>query len=142
MSCPAIRPATAADLPRIHEIRHGVRENRLSDPSVVSDDEVRWYLFNAIFLVSEENDAIKGFGCANPLIGYVWALFVDPVAEGRGHGKALLDAMCARLAEAGLRQAHLATGAGTRAARFYERQGWRCTGWAFSGELAFVQSLT
>lgn len=136
-----IRRAVPADLPRVWAIRHGVRENRLSDPSKVSDAEVRWYLEEAVFLVSEANGAVQGFACANPRIGLVWALFVDPDAEGRGHGRALLDALCAALAEAGLAQAHLTTGPATRAAAFYARRGWRCTGRVWGGEAAFVRDL-
>ncbi len=137
----SVRQATREDLPRIWEIRHGVGENRLLDPSIVKDDEVAWYMDNAIFLVSEDNGGVQGFGCANPLIGYVWALFVDPAAHRRGHGQALLDAMCAGMAAAGLIQAHLTTGENTAAAEFYQRQGWRRTGRAFSGEAVFVKRL-
>jgi GNAT superfamily N-acetyltransferase len=138
----AIRRAGAEDLPRVREIRHGVRENRLSDPSKVSDAEVRWYLDDAIFLISEDEAGVQGFACANTRTGLVWALFVDPAAEGRGHGGRLLDALCDGLAAAGLVQAHLTTDGGTRAAAFYERRGWRCTGRVFGGELAFVLPLT
>ena len=46
----ALRPATSADLPRIWEVRHGTAENRLTDPSLVTDAEVAWYLSEAIFL--------------------------------------------------------------------------------------------
>jgi hypothetical protein len=46
-----IRKATAADIPRIFDIRNGVRENRLSDPSKVTDCDVRWFIDNpGIFL--------------------------------------------------------------------------------------------
>ena len=48
-----VRRATEADLPRIWDVRHGTAENPLSDPSLVSDAEVKWYLNEAIFLVSE-----------------------------------------------------------------------------------------
>jgi len=137
----AVRSAVLADLARVREIRHGVRENRLTNPAAVTDEEVRWYLDEAVFLVAEDRGSLVGFGCANPLNGLVWALFVDPAMEGRGHGSALLDAMCNRLSEAGLAQAHLSTEAATRAAAFYERRGWRCTGRALSGELAFVKAL-
>jgi hypothetical protein len=36
----SLRPATRADLPRIFEVRYGTAENRLSDPSLVTDEEV------------------------------------------------------------------------------------------------------
>jgi hypothetical protein len=32
-----VQPATKADLPRIDEVRHGTAENRVTDPSLVTD---------------------------------------------------------------------------------------------------------
>ena len=136
-----LRPATRADLPRIHAIRHGTTENRLEDPARVTDAEVAWYMDEAIFLVSEDGRGIQGFVCANHRTGSVWALFVIEGAQGRGHGTALLDAALARLRWIGHRQAHLATGADTRAARFYRAQGWRPTGTDADGDTVFVRDL-
>ncbi len=136
-----IRKATAADLPRIHAIRMGVSENVLSDPSKVTDEEVAWYREQAIFLVSEDGGEVVGFSCANHQTGLVWALFVDPAHEGRGHGRALLDAALAALKAAGIVQAHLTTGAGTRAERFYRRHGWQETGRSLDDHVVFVRPL-
>ena len=107
-----IRAAAESDLPRIRQVRHGTAENRLTDPSLVTDQEVAWYLKEAIFLVSEDEAGLQGFACANPQTGYVWALFVIDEAHGRGHGTALLDEAIARLRAAGNRQAFLTTGPG------------------------------
>ncbi len=138
---PVIRKATPADQPRIHAIRMGVRENVLSDPSRVTDAEVAWYRDRAIFLVSEADGDIAGFTCANHQTGLIWALFVDPAHEGQGHGRALLDAALAALTAAGIVQAHLTTGAGTRAERFYRRHGWRETGRSLDENVVFVRPL-
>jgi ribosomal protein S18 acetylase RimI-like enzyme len=136
-----IRPATLADQPRVDAIRQGVTENVLSDPSKVSAAEVAWYREQAIFLVAEEAGEVVGFACANHQTGLIWALFVDPAHEGRGHGRALLDEALARLEAAGLAQAHLNTGANTRAERFYRRNGWRDAGYALDGQVVFVKAL-
>jgi ribosomal protein S18 acetylase RimI-like enzyme len=140
-----IRTAVLADQPRVDAIRLGVIENRLSDPSKVSAAEVDWYRDKAIFLVSEEAgdgvSKVAGFACANHQTGLVWALFVDPACEGRGHGTALLDGLLERLAAAGHRQAWLTTGAGTRAERFYRQHGWRDMGRQFDGQIAFIKTL-
>src|SRR5271166_2196076 len=130
-----IRPATRTDLPRIHVVRRGTEENRLTDPSLVTDAEVAWYLDEAIFLVSEDEAGVQGFACANHQTGYVWALFVIDGAQGRGHGSALLDAALARLRQAGHRQAFLSTGRGTKAETFYRSRGWQATGVNMSGDL-------
>lgn len=136
-----IRRAVPADLPRIHAIRHGVTENVLSDPSKVSEAEVAWYLEQAVFLVSEADGEVVGFACANHQSGLVWALFIDPAHEGRGHGQALLDAALARLAARGHRQAWLTTSEETRAERFYRAHGWRDMGRELGGQVVFVKAL-
>ncbi|QEL26019.1 GNAT family N-acetyltransferase [Bosea sp. F3-2] len=136
-----IRKATPDDHARIHAIRMGVRENILSDPSLVTAEEVDWYRDHAIFLVAEEAGEIVGFTCANHQTGLVWALFVDPAHEAHGHGRALLDAALAELAAAGHAQAWLTTGSGTRAERFYRRHGWREMGRSIDEQIVFIRAL-
>ena len=63
---PRVRLATSADLSRLIEVRHGTAENPLTDPSLVTDAEVAWYLSKAIFLVSEDDEGVQSFACANP----------------------------------------------------------------------------
>ena len=130
-----LRSATRADLPRIRDVRRGTAENRLSDPSSVTDAEIAWYMDEAIFLVSEDEVGLQGFACANPQTGYVWALFVIDEAQGRGHGTALLAAVIERLRNAGNRQAFLTTGTGTKAETFYGSKGWTQTGVNRQGEV-------
>ena len=132
-----LRPATRADLPRIHQVRHGTTENRLSNPALVTDAEVAWYMDEAIFLVSEDEAGVQGFTCVNHQTGYVWALFVVDEAQGRGHGTALLSAATARLKELGHRQAFLSTGKGTKAEEFYRSKGWQSMGVNMIDEVVF-----
>lgn len=139
---PTIRPATRADLPRIHEVRHGTAENRLTDPSRVTNEEVLWYMVHAIFLVSEDEAGIvQGFTCANHQTGYIWALFVIDGQHRKGHGSALMNMALDRLKAAGHRQSHLATGLGTAAGSFYLANGWVVMGQTMSGEIAFRKDL-
>ncbi len=133
----SIRPATRDDLPRIHQVRHGTAENRLTNPALVTDAEVDWYMHAAIFLVSEDDAGVQGFVCANPQTGYIWALFVIDAAQGRGHGTRLLDAAIACLREAGHRQAFLSTGSGTKAERFYRSRNWQPMGINATGEAVY-----
>lgn len=137
-----IRPATRADLPRIHEVRHGTAENRLTDPSKVTNEEVHWYMDHAIFLVSEdETGIVQGFACANHQTGHIWALFVIDGRQRKGHGSALMEAALKRLKATGHRQSHLNTGAGTGAETFYKTQGWDFMGHNLSGESTFRKHL-
>jgi GNAT superfamily N-acetyltransferase len=137
MTAPRLRPATRADLPRIYEVRHGTAENRLSNPALITEAEVIWYLEEAIFLVSEDETTVQGFTCVNHQTGYVWALFVIDEAQGRGHGTALLNAATERLRQAGHRQAVLSTGRGTKAEEFYRSKGWQPMGVNVNDETVF-----
>jgi GNAT superfamily N-acetyltransferase len=136
-----IRAAAPEDLPRVSEIRLAVTENVLSDPSKIPAEEVEWYRSKAIFLVAEVEGRVVGFACANHLTGLVWALFMDAAYEGRGIGRALMDAALAGLERAGHRQAHLNTGAGTRAERFYRAHGWRDMGLELGGQIVFTRAI-
>jgi GNAT superfamily N-acetyltransferase len=135
------RPARLNDIPRIWQIRHGTAENRLSDPSKVSNEEVIWYIEKAITLISEDADGIQGFMCANPLNAYIWALFVIDGKHGIGHGTILMDEAEKRLAALGHRQVYLTTGPGTRAEEWYKRRGYRVTGLSFGEDLVLVKAL-
>jgi ribosomal protein S18 acetylase RimI-like enzyme len=58
-------------------------------------------------------------------VGEVWAIYVDPAAQGRGAGRALLDAAVRGLAARGYDEAILWVFEANAPARaFYERLGW------------------
>ena len=141
MSRHRLRPATRADLPRIHAVRHGTLENRLANPDQVTEAEVLWYIDEAIFLVSEDATGIQGFACADHQTGYVWALFVIDEAQGRGHGTALLNAVLQKLRDRGHRQAFLNTGQGTFAEKYYSAKGWHRTGVNMDGDVVLRRWL-
>ena len=132
-----IRTALAADVARIWEIRLAVRENRLSDRSLVTDADVQRCLDDGEMWVFEEDGCIKGFSASDTRDGSIWALFIDPPHEGRGIGQALLAEACARLRGAGWRAMTLSTDPGTRAERFYRRNGWVAQGLNARGEVIF-----
>lgn len=59
----------------------------------------------------------------------LYQLYVSAESRGRGVAVALIDDAEARLAERGVAVAWLACAIGNyRAARFYEKRGWRCAG--------------
>ena len=134
MTEPHLRRANRTDLPRIYKVRHGTVENRLTEPALVTEAEVCWYMDEAIFLVSEDENGLQGFVCANDQTGYLWALFVMDEAQRRGHGTALIDEAMTLLRKAGHRQAFLSTGLGTKAEKFYRSRGWRPTGTNIDGD--------
>src|SRR4029453_18438839 len=119
-----IRRALLEERPRVMEIRFAVRENRLGDPSRVTDADYQWFSENPGIWVWEEDGRILGFSAADTRDGSIWALFIDPEHEGRGIGRALLTKACAVLRDAGHPAATLTTDPGTRADRFYREAGW------------------
>ena len=86
-----IRNATRDDVPRIMEIRAGVRENRLRDPSRVTMEDVCWFGDNQAIFLWEEDGSIVGFSASDPRNGNIFALFVEERYKRRGIGKALFE---------------------------------------------------
>ena len=136
-----IRQAIAADVPRIWEIRFAVKENRLSSPGLVTDADVQRCLDDGEMWVCDEDGRIKGFSASDSRDGSIWALFIDPLYEGQGLGQALLAEACAKLRAAGYRVMTLSTGPGTRAERFYRRNGWEAQGLSAKGEVIFTKPV-
>jgi GNAT superfamily N-acetyltransferase len=136
-----IRAATVADIPRLRELRGSVHENRLSDPSRVTIADYEWHVVHAPIHVWEDDGVIKGLSAGDPRDGSIWALFVDPAFEGRGIGQALIMAATNSIAAAGHRVARLSTEPGTRAERFYLRNGWMAKGHTERGEIIFTKDL-
>jgi len=137
-----IRKATAADRPRITEVRMAVRENRLGEASRARVDDVAdWIFDNGTFWVWEERGAVQGFAVADPRDGTIFGLFVHPDHEGRGIARALLPLACEDLRAAGFAAATLTTGVGTRAERFYRENGWAETGRQEDGQIIFRKPL-
>jgi ribosomal protein S18 acetylase RimI-like enzyme len=136
-----IRRAIPADILRITEIRGAVRENRLSDPSRVTIADVLWHIAHSPIHLWDERGVIKGFSAGDPRDGSIFALFVDPAFEGQGIGQALILAACRSLAAAGHHIARLSTDPGTRAERFYLRNGWLAKGLDARGEVVFEKEI-
>lgn len=133
-----LRRAVPADIPALSALRLSVRENRLADPSRVTPADYARHL--AATWVWDA-PPILGFAAADPASGTLWALFVAPEAEGRGIGRALLEAATADLAAHGRSAARATTDPGTRAHRVYLAAGWQDDGPAERGEIALRRTL-
>jgi GNAT superfamily N-acetyltransferase len=137
-----VRLATSGDIARIFEIRFGVNENRLSDPSVVTEAHVASFIANeALWVWQEANGIVTGFAGSDRRDGSIWALFVAPGHDGKGIGRALLKHACDALRAAGHTTATLTTEPGTRAERHYRADGWAVTGTNHKGEFVFQKPL-
>jgi GNAT superfamily N-acetyltransferase len=120
----SIREATRADSAALWRIRYAVTENTLT-PGYIDDEDLRREIEDTgRGWVAEEGGEIVAFAIGNAGTGNIWALFVDPAHQGRGHGGRLLDTMVAWLWAQGLELLWLTTGTETRARAFYEGRGW------------------
>ncbi len=125
---PALRQATPADMPGIWEVRYSVTENTLA-PGRISDEELRAALQDTgRGWVVESDGRIDGFAIGHGQTGNIWALFVRPDAQGRGHGTRLHTAMLEWFRTQPVPLLWLCTGTHTRARRFCEQHGWLCVG--------------
>lgn len=136
-----IRRAKTEDVPQLMRIRAAVRENILSDPAKVPASLVIDFIGHSGVWLWEENGAMLGFAAADTRDGSIWALFVDPIAEGRGIGRALLPRALDDLRAKGWKQARLSTDADSRADCFYRRNGWTPRDLLPSGERLFTLEL-
>ncbi len=119
------RGAIAADIQQIQEVRHSVKENTLSDPALVTDEDCRAFLTEkGKGWVCEINKKIVGFSIVDLINNNIWALVVKPEKEKMGIGKKLHDLMLEWYFNKTNKTVWLSTSPGTRVENFYKRTGW------------------
>jgi GNAT superfamily N-acetyltransferase len=124
-----IRIAEESDIPQMHAIRMGVKENKLSDPSRITFSDYQTYLTGqGQGWVCLLEDQMAGFAIVDWTSHNVWALFVHPEREGRGVGRLLHDTMLDAYFSRTTKTLWLSTSPGTRAEQFYRKAGWLATG--------------
>lgn len=130
----SVRELRDADLPAVMRIRAAVQENRLVSRVIPAEEVLHHCRVLGRGWVAEDSGAVVGFAIGNLQDGNIWALFVDPAFDRRGHGRRLHDTMVAWLFAQGLRRLWLGTEPDTRAHGFYRRAGWREVGRHANGE--------
>lgn len=137
-----IRSATAADVDAMHRLRRNVRENRLSATTCIQEASYLPYIAAGSAWVADSDRGIVGFAAIDAPATSVWALFVDPRAEGTGVGRSLHLAMLDWARKRGISRLSLSTEAGSRAVGFYRRAGWIQTRVTADGEVLFERSMS
>ena len=133
-----IRVAEIEDIAQIQVVRNLVKENRLSDPALVPDSDVRDYITRrGRGWVCEINGQIVGFAIADLVDNNIWALFIHPDFEKIGIGKRLHDEMMNWYFSQTDKTVWLGTSPKTRAEFFYRKKGWKETGIHGKGEIKF-----
>ncbi|NTS42269.1 GNAT family N-acetyltransferase [Flavisolibacter sp. BT320] len=136
------RTALASDIPQIQQIRHAVKENVLSHPSLVTDEDCLRYLTQrGKGWVCETDNRLVGFAIADLQDHNIWALFLLPEYEGQGIGRQLHYRMLEWYFSQTRETVWLSTGKQTRAEKFYGRLGWKETGPYGNGETRFEMSF-
>lgn len=138
-----IRVAELKDIPQIQIVRNAVKENMLSDPSLVTDEHCKEFItVRGKGWVCEMDEKIVGFAIADLMENNIWALFIDPNFEKKGIGKQLHDKMLDWYFTQTKENVWLGTGPGTRAEQFYRKAGWKETGMHGKGEIKFEMSYS
>ena len=137
------REALITDIPQIQIVRNEVKENVLSDPSLVPDKDVEDYITRrGKGWVCETDNRIVGFAIADLQDNNIWALFIQPEYEGKGIGKKLHDDMLDWYFNQNKETVWLGTSPGTRAEAFYRKAGWKETGTHGKEELKFEMTVS
>ncbi len=130
-----LRRMHAIDVPAAHAIRLRVRENRLSDPSVVTEQDYHDFMLrDTASWVCEVDGSIAGFAMVDVEKRNLWALFVAPEHERKGIGRRLHDQLLAWYFQR-CDLLRLGTAPGTRAEAFYLKAGYLPAGTSADGEV-------
>jgi len=123
------REAHIRDIKPIMKVRLAVKENVLSNPDLVTEDDCVHYIFQkGKGWVCEVNEKVVGFSIVDLQDNNIWALFLDPEFERQGIGRKLHDMMLDWYFNQTLDTVWLGTAPQTRAEGFYRKAGWQEAG--------------
>jgi GNAT superfamily N-acetyltransferase len=136
------REAQKADIPQMMEVRMSVKENVLSNPALVTQEDCFEYLFvRGKGWVCEVGEIITGFAIADLQDHNIWALFVRPGYEKMGIGRQLHKVMLDWYFSQTTQKVWLGTAPKSRAEQFYKTAGWKEVGIHGKGEIKFEMSF-
>ena len=132
------REATVKDIKQIQIVRNSVKENALSGPNLVTDDDCREFItVRGKGWVCEIDNTIVGFAIADLKDNNIWALFLDPGFERKGIGQRLHKMMLDWYFAQTKNKVWLGTAFNTRAEKFYRKAGWTEVGLYGTKEIKF-----
>ncbi len=133
------REATLDDIAQIQVVRNAVKENRLSNPGLVKNEDcARQLQVIGKGWVGEIDGLVAGFSILDISAKNIWALFVLPDFEKQGIGSHLHNIMVNWYYDRYVGPLWLSTAPGTRAEQFYIYKGWVKGGTTLKGETRFT----
>ena len=137
-----IREAKITDIKQIQIVRNSVKENTLSNPNLVTDNDCEEFItLRGKGWVCEIESTIVGFSIVDLKNKNIWALFLHPDFEKQGIGKKLHDIMLNWYFTQTKEPIWLGTSPKTRAELFYKRAGWKEIGIHGKGEIKFEMTF-
>lgn len=137
-----IREAKINDIEQIQIVRNSVKENTLSDPNLVTDEDCTEFMtVRGKGWVCEIDNRIVGFAIVDLKENNIWALFLDPRFEKKGIGLQLHKIMLDWYFTQTKKTIWLGTAFNTRAERFYRKAGWTEVGLHGTKEIKFEMTL-
>ena len=132
------REATRNDIPQIQIVRNSVKENMLSNPNLVTNEDCMEFIeIRGKGWVCEIDSKIVGFSIVDLKENNIWALFVDPDFDQKGIGRKLHDMMLDWYFSQTSETVWLGTSPNTRAETFYRKSGWKEVGMHGKNEIKF-----
>ncbi len=136
------REAKIDDIQQIQVVRHSVKENILSNPDLVTDQDCKDFItVRGKGWVCEINNEIVGFSIVDLKDNNIWALFLRPEFEKQGIGRQLHDTMLNWYFDQTSKPVWLGTSPNTRAELFYRKAGWKEIGIHGDGEIKFEMTF-
>lgn len=136
------REARLEDIKQIQRVRNSVKENVLSNPALVTDEDCENYLTDrGKGWVCVNRNIIVGFSIADLKQNNIWALFVHPEYERLGIGKKLHQLMLDWYFSQTKNTVWLGTEPNSRAEKFYKKAGWKAAGKHGKVEVKFEMSF-
>lgn len=133
-----IREARKDDIKQIQIVRNSVKENTLSNPDFVTDEDCEEFITKrGKGWVCEIDEQIVGFAIADLKENNIWALFIDPKFEKKGIGQLLHKTMLDWYFTQTMEKVWLGTAFNTRAEKFYRKAGWKEVGKHGTKEIKF-----
>ena len=137
-----IREAKIDDILQIQIVRNSVKENVLSNPNAVTNEDCEDFLFKrGKGWVCEIDHQVVGFSIVDLKGKNVWALFLKPAFEKKGIGRKLHDIMLDWYFSQTRENIWLGTSPNTRAEYFYRKAGWQGIGTHGDEEIKFEMTF-